>query len=702
MKIPQMPVLQDQSKVYSPTSGVNLSKLPNEIDDGQNALMLNMWYRDTMLRTRPGLVKEIEQTYGKIIDVYPHNSDGNALLNKTTQNGTVILEQYGFYIITETNIVAYSNGAFVQIPISATHGTSWAYTYESMNFSHCTIADSQNTNISMTDGDGNIYVSSGIHFYIIGAVFASGNSHLIDIGNYMFSTMTGINYYNINSYYYCKKILLDVDWFNHSDMNYIKPSNLGYIPTIYTNMKASGAGDKLEARNYINPAVRNEFVTDTTSELYHLADQDIDNTRVLIEIDPGPEEDHYEFAANITSVAGDQIITLDRLHGTITLTTALAETSQVVPNLIVTYSKTVYTEPTPIMKCNISSWFGGAYQGQVSGDSIFVAGNPDEPNAVYHSAVGDPTYWPDDSADYVGSPSDSITAFGKNFGKLFIFKQNSVYEKSFYWDSVSQKQSFPTSEVHIGIGCDMPNSVQLINNNLTWANSKGGVYTVATTNTNNERVIVPISQNINPDLLKNSLADLQAAVSVDDGFYYYLFVGTKVYLWDYNSTAFIDCSDILKAQNRLAWYIWATPCTLTTAFLYGGKVWGASATDNFLYAFDPLQSLDEGGAWFDAYLTSKAFDNGLPQFKKQPYYYVFNMACAGVVGIEIQLIDEVDTCSILETIEGGDSEAMTSISLRQAMSWGKTYQVAVHRLNGDTGAWAVTSYSIKSKIGKEV
>jgi hypothetical protein len=692
MKIPQMPILQDQSKVYSPASGVNLSKLPNEIDDGQNALMLNMWYRDTMLRTRPGLVKEIEQTYGKIVDVAP--SDGSTvLLRNLIINSVQIDNKYGIYILTEKALLNFDGTNIERVPTDYTYNApNFTYIYADFDFSsaHMLLAESFSEEIGYGSVNvikaNNLIISAGNALYQLDVIIKGET-----LPHLMFLVSLG----DTDSLFYWSRITPP------------------HIPVIRTNMHASGAGAGLEARNYITPQVKNEIRTDATSTVYNLSDKGLDTT-VGTNVDKSTVQINYNnlsgtvlsfgFANNSTTdIEGGITATLNRILGTITFSTHLVDaTSADVPNMTVTYSYTLYASPTPIEKCTIGSWYGGAYQGQTSGNSMFVAGNSNEPNAIYHSAVGDPTYWPDDSVDYVGSPSDPITAFGKDFGKLFILKENSTYEKGFYWDSTSLKQSYPTSEVHVGIGCDMPNSVQLINNNLTWANSKGGVYTVATTNTNNERVIVPISQNINPDLLKNSLADLQAAVSVDDGFYYYLFVGNKVYLWDYNSTAFIDYSDILKAQNRLAWYIWTIPCALTTAFLFGGKVWGASAADNFLYAFDPMQSLDEGGTWFDAWMISKAFDNGLPQFKKQPYYYVFNMACAGVVGIEIQLIDEVDTCSKLGVLEGGDSEAMTSISLRQAMSWGKTYQVAVHRLNGDTGAFAISSYSIKSKIGKEV
>jgi hypothetical protein len=695
MKIPQMTTMQDKQVEIVPTGGLNVSRLPNEIDDGQSTDMLNMWYKNSMLRNRPGLIKQIEQTYGKILDVCP--KDGTLLKipdhidNPTgTQNITVPGSE-GIFIVTQKAALFFDGTKIIRIPVSWSYvSTYYTPDYTDFSFTKGCLLLSNMQEVETGKSNSLIFIS-GSGYYYLGAVA-----------------------YTPSNFPAAIVIVLVIKELDYSG-SYEPGSNVAYSlnsyePTIYTNMKPSGSGDLLEARNYLGPVVKNAYQTTATDTVYHFIDKSIDNFLVTaVYNNLSGTTLTFTFAASVTSsVQGGITATLDRTAGTITFSSALVDAATAedkVPNLTVKYAKTVYPEPNPIAKCSLSAWFGGSHQGATSGDCIFVSGNPDEPNAVYWSAVGDPTYWPDDNVDYVGAPADPITAFGKAFGALITLKKNSTYMKGFTWDGT--KQYFPIYEIHIGIGCDMPDSVQLIANHLVWANSTGGIYTVVSTSTTSstsnvysEKNVQPLSQNINRLLLSESKADLQSAVSVDDGYYYHLFVGMHDYCWDYTTTPFINYSDTVKLQNRLAWYEWSIPHAITAAFIYDGKIWGAALDNNFLYAFDPEQSLDDG-VWFDAWITSKAFDNGMPSFKKQPYYYTISMACIGIVNVEIQLIDDIDTYSEIESLEGGDSETVTEISLRQPMSWTKQYRLGIRRVGGDNGAFALSNSIIKSKIGKE-
>jgi hypothetical protein len=713
MKIPTMASLDDRKLEIQPFGGLNTSKLDTEIDDNQMSDANNVYYRNKLLSMRPGLIKQIEQTYGKIVDVYPHSIDGSSLLNKTTKNGVVIFEQYGFYIITETNIIAYSNGSFIAIPTAGidTDGT-WSYTYENYNYSNCTISNYTSESKTLTDVDNNdIYVSYGMSFLIVGAADSAGSRRIVRVGNYLYSSLVSMygmesTYRHISPYYMSDRVVAGAGWTNpyyQPNQPYYTGRWMAHIPSIYTNMNASGSGDKLESRNYLTPYVRNEFMTDTTSTVYKLFDEVLDNSIVLIQINPGQEEDFFIFDAGVTSYTAGITITLDRDYGTITLEIPLDTINQSVPNMIVTYAKTVYKAPNPVYKCTLSSWFGGSYQGETSGDSLFVSGNPDEPNAVYWSAVKDPTYFPVSNTDYVGAPSEPITAFGKAFSKLVILKENSTYEKGFSWDSVNSTAYFPTSEIHIGIGCDMPKSVQFLNNNLVWANSKDGVHTLTTTNTSTttniytERIIQPLSQNINNEILSNPLADLQNAVSIDNGYYYILFVGKNIYLWDYNTTPFINYSDTVKLQNRLAWYRWTVPHIFTTMFLKDGKVWGSALENNFFYAFDPLQSTDDG-VWYEAYLYSKAFDNGVPERMKQVNKIWLSMSSNDYTTVEGLLIDEYGEQT--ELIDIDDSNTVMPFNLSLSSDWTQQYQVGLKRIEGDNNTFGLSKFIINVKIGR--
>jgi hypothetical protein len=683
-KVPQMGTVQDQTLSITPNSGLNIAKLPNEIDDTQLSDGLNLYYKNSMLRFRPGLIKQITQTYGKIIDVFPRD-EGQLLLKRDLNTRA---ETYGIFILTEQYALVYDGVSISQVITQVLwdgqpHGNVTPV-YVASDFSTSRFIPAP-LNTTTT------FVSS--------IVYLIGNNQISTVGWQGDNGGVEGSYWSYTGY-------LSIPISNIIASSLTFQNRTPYIPTIYINMKSSDSGDKNGGRNYLTPKVINSITTDGMSTVYYLIDQNLDNDVVSISYNALSGTTYTcSFVANVTSATINGItVTLGRTAGTLTFSSHLvaAATTEATNNMTVQYAKTVYTAPVPITKCTMSAWFGGSYQGENSGDSLFVSGNPDEPNAVYWSAVNDPTYWPDDNVDYIGYPSDPIIAFGKNFKVLVIFKKNSVYEKGFVWDSTTLMQYFPTSEIHVGIGCDCPNSIQFINNNLTWLNSKGGVYTIATTNITNERVVVPLSFNIKPDLLSESVSDLQSAVSADDGYYYYLFIGTHVYLWDYNTTAFINYSDLIKLQNRLAWYKWTLPHALTVAFLYNNRIWGAGKDDNALYALDETKCLDEGSAWYDVHLISKAYDLNAPNILKQFYYISVSLTCVGTVNAGISIIDDYDSQDIVETLEGGNTETLITFSYRQPTGFTRYFKLEIKRIETENGAFSINGFTAMAKIGREV
>jgi hypothetical protein len=76
----------------------------------------------------------------------------------------------------------------------------------------------------------------------------------------------------------------------------------------------------------------------------------------------------------------------------------------------------------------------------------------------------------------------------------------------------------------------MTGSIQIIDNNVVFGNTETGLYILVSTVVKDERVVRPISGNINgttlrPGLLSLLKSDLQNASSLDDGGKYWLCVG---------------------------------------------------------------------------------------------------------------------------------------------------------------------------------
>ena len=218
-QLPQMASLDDRSVSVIPNGGVNSSRLENEIDDNQLSDGLNIWYKDSLLRFRPGLIKQVEQTYGKIIDFFP--KDGREiLLIKIINDGTVLEEIHGIYIITHTAILIYDGTKIERVPSGfELSGNNVTPTYTDYSFN----------NIAIIDGN------TSTHRHVQGStIYIFGDGYCLSVS----PQFDALIYPPTSPELFPRLIIGPVPY---------------KVPTIYTNMKPSGSGDKLESRNYMTP-----------------------------------------------------------------------------------------------------------------------------------------------------------------------------------------------------------------------------------------------------------------------------------------------------------------------------------------------------------------------------------------------------------------------------------------------------------------
>lgn len=339
--------------------------------------------------------------------------------------------------------------------------------------------------------------------------------------------------------------------------------------------------------------------------IYKLIDSSIDNEIVVI--------DYYKLSTGATIqgiilpfIEGfttktceiDGItITLDRENGKFTLASAFedADLYNAENNLTVTYSKTVTGSLQKILGSTIFAYFGGDVQGEESGNRVFLSGNPSYPATVFWSAVNNPLYFPLGNQTSVGQSFDAITAFGKAYDTLIVFKENSTYRLDY---SVQEIGGVPiffiVKEVSMKYGCDMPHTIALINNELVWCHSVNGVLLLKSTmsSVQDERQVRRLSRNINSELLAVTNNSKPTATAIDYKGKYYLFVGVKAFIWDYDLTPF-SMSYKDDEQKRLAWFIWTLP-TGTAKFPFFplfDEIY--CADEGFLYKFDSTETTDD-------------------------------------------------------------------------------------------------------------
>ena len=349
-----------------------------------------------------------------------------------------------------------------------------------------------------------------------------------------------------------------------------------------------------ESFNLIGAGFCVHYHGDNSTKEYKLPLEGLDSDEVLV-------------AVNAVDLTEGSDFSVDRETGTVSFIEAPASGTN---NVWITAFKDAGTKNS-ITGCSIAVPFGGESSGVDGGSRVFVMGNKDYPLNFWRSDLGlnqsyGMTYFPDTSEELLDQNSEAIMAAAKMEGELIIFKTDSIFAIGYSFDGVDVY--YPIRECHSNIGCDMPGSIQLVDNRLVFCNSKKGVHMLISSSNKLENTVKPLSANINSLLL--SEIELSGACSTDFERYYWLKAGSKVYLWDYEQTPYTNYSDYEKAQRRLAWYVFNG--IDANDFCVDGGLYYASNRGIVKFT----KNKNDFGKAYDSYYYSKAFDLGAPNVKK--------------------------------------------------------------------------------------
>lgn len=365
-----------------------------------------------------------------------------------------------------------------------------------------------------------------------------------------------------------------------------------YIPHLTIGRSPSGGGELLEEFNLLGTGFIDSFNGDGTSKDFQLSLTGLDATEVVASIDGGITWDQVE---------GDDF-TVNRVTGVVSFVTAPAE---LVDNVYIKAFKTVSGLKERVLGCKYFELYGGE-----NDTRVFIAGNNDYPNWYWYSGIYDPTYFPENSFNKIGSDSEKVTGFIKQYDTLVVFKERSIYAVNYQLEA--DGASFPTRPLNSYVGCDMPHTIQLINNEPVFANTYKGVHILRSSQIRDERNVQLISSNINgaiyrPGLLDESETDLIQATSCDFDKKYWLCVNDKVWVWDYEQTPYMG------QDEQLAWFPYdnmSANCfiEIERKLYYGSRINGNVNTfqENYNDFGEPIN-----GIW-----RSKLFNFNLPDFLK--------------------------------------------------------------------------------------
>jgi hypothetical protein len=283
-------------------------------------------------------------------------------------------------------------------------------------------------------------------------------------------------------------------------------------------------------------------------------------------------------------------------------------TGSLTNNVQIKVTRTGAKDPTKIKKCTVI---------EVYNDRIIVGGNPDDPYAIYWTGILTdtpdkmPFYYPDDKRKQFDIGA-KVTGMKVHNSSLIIFKQYATYRldpssvTGFDWEYHIVDQT---------TGCDMPGTIQLVDNQVIFANSQKGVCILRSALITGERNIDAISQNINGSLINAGLldeqnSDLLAASSVDTGQYYLICVKDKAWVWDYVQNPYGGNGN----AQKLPWWPW-TNINANCFLVRNRDIYFGDRTNGTIAKFTPGIYNDFGAA-INKIVRTKRTDFNKPQKEK--------------------------------------------------------------------------------------
>jgi hypothetical protein len=294
---------------------------------------------------------------------------------------------------------------------------------------------------------------------------------------------------------------------------------VGKIPTVAISSPPAGGGTLFEPLNYIQSGFKQQFSGNGTDTAYQLALTGLDVTAATATVDGVAKAETTDFTVNRTT-------------GVVTFTVAPPGTTP--DNVVITAYKTFTGNQNEIFNCTIPYVWGGA-----DGSRVWLTGNPNYINRDYVCAVEDPTYWPVTGFDNIGNTDDPIKGYSQLYGKLLIVKRRAVYVRTSSYNADGE-QVFLTERLNGDIGAEATDSIQILDTFPTFVTRKG-VYQVISVDTQNERNVQLISDDINKNVNLISIqgllemGNLDDYVSIDYKNKYWLFNPNngKVWVYDY-------------------------------------------------------------------------------------------------------------------------------------------------------------------------
>ena len=517
--------------------GLNLRDEEINLKDNESPEMENLWWQDGVLQARPGQARATSGYGAGSYSGYGFSSSDVVYASATFQEGVITHIGSSFYTWhgAWNELRQVANGATsLYRGISRNAGTFFRFGkdlyYKTVGGFYRLSYNSGHSFLTSPFALSRVADTAFIPTILINADPATGSGDTYQPENAL-SARERVTY---NASTIPSTVVLSGDGMTRAfSMGVTSAQNLRGVQSVYINdaytESALYSFDVRTGTVIFNTAPEDDatitFTLDIGNLEYHLPVERVDAV-TLVQVD------------GLTYTAGRDY-TVDTVAGIVTFTNAPPVTNPPTNNTVsITYSKANNTALNAIMNCPYAAVYGTGKD-----LCVIVGGNPAAPNTIYWSGSTqngpDISYWP---VTHYNMADDEITGFGRQYDQMFVFQKNRIGKLDMTTESIEGRDtiSLTYSGVNDGIGCDLPRSIQLIENNLTFANTSGGVYQILSASAALENNVQCISEKINgSDIRPGLLRDLTVAgsgpvCSLDDGKRYWLSVNGHVWLWDYS------------------------------------------------------------------------------------------------------------------------------------------------------------------------
>jgi hypothetical protein len=402
-----------------------------------------------------------------------------------------------------------------------------------------------------------------------------------------------------------------------------------YKPILLTGRAPSGGGTAYQEFNLLTGWFEVWFTSrsDSTAVEYVLPLDNLDPDTVMIEV-----------VGAATPIEGTDF-SVNRTTGKVTFNIApvgTVDTNDVKISAKATQAGFV----DKVLKHTMSELYGGA----TNDSRMFIAGG--EGNLYRWSGLtGDPQkdfkYFPENSYNRIGSDYEPITGFKKQYGMLDIFKDSSIFNINYQYDAATGKSTFPVKSMNAQTGCNMPGSIQIVQDAPVFCHTRDGVNTIQSTVLENEKNVKPLSANVDgasfrPGLLDEPKENLAKASSVNFGGKYWLCVGSKVWVWDYKLQGYGPG----MADDMLKWFYYENINAACFAIIDRELYYGDRETGN-LVKFIP--NYNDFGQPINGVWRSKVFNFDLAEWEKTVSKIWFETRAGTNTTFDIKFITDNDT-----------------------------------------------------------